>query len=260
LKVATWNVNSIKARLEHLIDWLNIEKPDVVFLQELKCSNESFPYEQIEELGYNLAISGQKTYNGVAILSKATISDICTEFPQNPLPQEARFIEVIANFSGKAVRLASVYVPNGQEVDSSKYEMKLEFLARLSEYYNQINKNEELMIVAGDFNVALTEEDVFDAYILKNSICFSLKEKQELRKLIASGFADCYRMHNPNSHEFTWWDYRANSFKRNLGLRIDYIFCSYPALQILKSCSIDRSWREKPKASDHVPVIAQFDI
>ena len=260
MRIATWNVNSVNARLEHLLAWLEEEKPDVVLLQELKCLSEAFPYGQIEDLGYNIAVHGQKTYNGVAILSKMPLSDVITDFPNNPVKEEARYIEALVNLPGSAIRVASVYVPNGQSLDSEKYWIKLEFLEALGEYYSSLLVLEEAIVIGGDFNVALSDMDAYDPEALSKSILFSLKERQALRKFIAKGLIDSYRMLNPTEEGYTWWDYRANSFNKNHGLRIDYIFCSPEAVQMNVSSSRSKNWRAKEKASDHIPVTAVFVI
>jgi len=258
LKISTWNVNSINARLEHLLSWLEQERPDVALLQELKCLTEAFPYSQIEDLGYNIAVHGQKTYNGVAILSKMPLTDVITDFPNNPVSNEARYIEALVNLPKFAIRVASVYVPNGQSITSDKYEIKLEFLEALKNYYQSILSMEEIVIIGGDFNVACAAIDVYDSEALNDSILFSLKERQALRKFISAGFVDSYRVLNPTNEGYTWWDYRANSFNRNHGVRIDYIFCSPEAIQTNIECFVSKDWRAKEKASDHIPVTAVF--
>ncbi len=255
MKIATWNVNSVNARLEHLLAWLEEEAPDVVLLQELKCITEAFPYEKIEDLGYNITVHGQKTYNGVAILSKLPLSDIVTSFPNNPIANEARYIEALVNLPGSAVRVASVYVPNGQDIGAEKYEVKLEFLDALGNYYQSLLALEEITVIGGDFNIALTDLDAYEPSALSNSILFSLRERQALRKFIANGLTDAYRIANPTEEGYTWWDYRANSFNRNHGLRIDYLFLSPEAAQINTACFTAKKWRAKEKASDHIPVI-----
>ncbi len=255
MKISTWNVNSVRARLVTLLEWLNDEKPDVVLLQELKCQTEAFPSEEIEDLGYNIVIHGQKTYNGVAILSKFPLSDVVTNFPGNPVSLEARYIEALVNLSSGAIRVASVYVPNGQSIDSPMYQVKLDFLKALTDYYHEFS--DEKIVIGGDFNIALTDIDVYDPISLKESILFSIKERQELRKFIAAGFIDTYRIAKQDE-AFTWWDYRANSFKRNCGMRIDYIFCNLEAASTYIDCFVSTKWREKEKASDHTPVSAIF--
>ena len=196
MKISTWNVNSIKARIEHLSLWLDTEKPDIVLLQELKCINEAFPRDQIEDLGYNIAIHGQKTYNGVAILSKMPLSDIITDFPNNPIPDEARYIEAFVNLPNGAIRVASVYVPNGQDLFSEKYQIKLKFLDALADYYQSLTQAEEMLVIGGDLNIAIAEEDVYNPALLSESICFSGAERRMLRKFISTGLIDAYRMIN----------------------------------------------------------------
>lgn len=257
MKISTWNVNSVRARISSLLAWLEEESPDIILLQELKCQTETFPYQEIEDLGYNIAVHGQKTYNGVAILSKFPLSDIITDFTNNPIPLEARYIEALVNFSSGAMRVASVYVPNGQDINSDKYPIKLEFLKKLTEYY-QLFK-EEALVIGGDFNIALTDLDVHDPISLNNSILFSIKEKQELRRFISSGLIDLYRINNIDDG-YTWWDYRANSFTKNNGLRIDYLFGNPEAAEICNSCFVAKKWRGKEKASDHAPVTAIFNL
>jgi exodeoxyribonuclease-3 len=260
IKISTWNVNSINARLEHLLNWLKEEKPDIALLQELKCLTEAFPYQQIEDLGYNIAAHGQKSYNGVAILSKFPLSDISTDFPDNPINQEARYIEGLVNFPQSAIRVASVYVPNGQSLDSDKYQNKLKFLQALKSYYQTLISFEEPTIIGGDFNIALTNADIYDPEIMKDSILFSPEERQYLRNFISTGLTDIYRILNHTEEGYTWWDYRANSFMRNHGARIDYIFCSAEAAHLSKECFISKEWRSKPTPSDHIPLSAIFRL
>ena len=262
IKISTWNVNSINARIEHLLNFLIEEKPDIVLLQELKCRNEAFPSQAIEDLGYNIAVHGQKTYNGVAILSKYPLSDVITNFANNPVPEESRYIECLVNFKTCAITVASVYVPNGQSLESEKYPIKLEFLKQLSEHYKKLLNNPEIIVVGGDFNIALTNKDVYDSEKLEGGILFSDGEKKQLRQFMFSGLIDSYRIHHQEEKEncYTWWDYRANSFNLNNGIRIDYIFCSPEAAQINTDSFTSKNWRAKEKPSDHIPVTSVFDI
>ncbi|MEK6733973.1 MAG: exodeoxyribonuclease III [Pseudomonadota bacterium] len=260
MKISTWNVNSINARLSHLLDWLTKKKPDVVLLQELKCTSEAFPYEQIEDLGYNIEVHGQKTYNGVAILSKFPLSDVIKDFPLNPIPDEARYIEALVNLPNLAIRIASVYVPNGQDLSSDKYQTKLKFFDSLKKYYMELVSSEEMIIIGGDFNVAHSDIDSYDPKAINESICFSTKEREALRKFLATGLIDIYRMLNQKIQGFTWWDYRGNSYNRNHGLRIDYLFSSPEVAQVSKECYESKEWREKDKPSDHIPVTLKLDL
>ena len=262
IKISTWNVNSIKARLENLLNWLVQERPDIVLLQELKCVTEAFPYQMIEDLGYNIAVNGQKTYNGVAILSKYPLTDSITTFENNPVPDEARYIEALVNFNNCAITVASVYVPNGQALDSEKYSIKLEFLKYLAEHYRKLLTNPEIIVVGGDFNVALNEIDVYDADKLDETILFSSQERKSLRQFMSVGLIDSYRMHHPEEKDdcYTWWDYRGNSFGLNNGMRIDYLFCSPEAAQINISSFVSKECRSKCKPSDHIPVNLILDL
>ncbi|MCT4635900.1 MAG: exodeoxyribonuclease III [Rickettsiales bacterium] len=262
IKISTWNVNSINARLDNVLNWLKEDKPDIVLLQELKCTNDKFPSQEIEDLGYNIAVHGQKTYNGVAILSKYPLSDVMTNFENNPVSDEARYIEAIVNFKTCAITVASVYVPNGQDLHSDKYPIKLEFLKQLGEHYKRILNNPETLIVGGDFNIALTDKDIYDPEELDGNILFSDEEKRALRQFMSSGLTDSYRMHHTEekSNCYTWWDYRANSFNLNNGMRIDYIFTSPEATQINTDCYTSKECRAKEKPSDHIPVTSVFDI
>lgn len=262
IKISTWNVNSVKARINHILNWLEEEKPDIVLLQELKCTTDSFPYEEIEDLGYNVAVNGQKSYNGVAILSKFPLTDIVTNFPNNPIEDEARYIEAWVNFPTCAVMVSSVYVPNGQSIDSAKYPIKLEFLKNLTEYYKSLVNKSEAIVVGGDFNISLTEKDVYNSSLLDEGILFSTKEKQQLRKFLSIGLIDLYRMIHPESSEesYTWWDYRSGSYNKNHGMRIDYLFASPEAAQLVSECILSKHWREKEKASDHIPVSTILNI
>lgn len=255
IKISSWNVNSINARIENLLHWLKEENPDIVLLQELKCTEDKFPREVIEDYGYNIAINGQKTYNGVSILSKYPLSEIKTNFTNNPLEEEARYIEAWVDFKTCSILVASVYVPNGQEVGSDKYKGKLEFLEQLTNYSNSLLLKSEKIFIGGDFNIALTEEDIYNAHDFNEQILFSLAERRALRKFIASGWNDTYKhFQQQDDNCYTWWDYRANSYNQNKGARIDYIFSSSEALQKVQTCFTAKKWRGVSKPSDHIPV------
>lgn len=257
MKIVTWNINSIRARLPLFLEFLREERPDIVLLQETKCQNEAFPSEEIEVLGYNIALNGQKTYNGVAILSKYPLSDIKLKFPGDPVSDEARYIEAIVSLSGKAIRIASVYVTNGQAVSSPKYHLKLSFLSAFAQYCQSFE--DEMTVIGGDFNVALTDIDVYDPVSLDGEILFSEKERQALRKVIATNMIDAYRI-NMADPGFTWWDYRGFALRKDHGMRIDYLFCSPEAIQMSTECYVGKEWREKEKSSDHAPVFINLEI
>ncbi len=259
LSIATWNVNSIKARLGIVGDWLRSEKAtDVVLVQELKCETEAFPYLEIEDCGYNCAVFGQKAYNGVAIFSKYPIEDIKTGLISASFNAEAaRYIEGCV----QGVKVASIYVPNGESVTSDKFPYKMEFYENLRTYLEQQLSKEEKFLLGGDFNVALMEQDLYDpAKFQKDRILFSPLERQALRRILNLGLVDLYRQHNPHKNGFSWWDYRAGRFDRDEGVRIDYLFASPQLADCVVSSDVDRTPRGLPKPSDHTPVICTVNV
>lgn len=255
LSIATWNVNSIKARLPSVLHWLQEASPDVALLQELKCENHAFPLMEIEELGYNVALCGQKTYNGVAILSKYPLDDVITALPGDDGDVQARYIEALICLKDEAVRVASVYVPNGQEVGSDKFTYKLAFLDRLYAHLDNLLSYEESCVIGGDYNVAPETTDVYDAKVLEGSVCFHPEERARLRKLFHLGYADAFRMKHPHDMQFSWWDYRGGGYERGLGLRIDHLLLSPAAQDRLADCYIDETPRQAEKPSDHAPAV-----
>lgn len=258
-KVATWNINSINARLSHLINWLESSNIDIVLLQELKCTEEKFPYEQLDHLGYNIAVSGQKSYNGTAILSKTPIEETVKEFEGNPLPEEARYIDITTTTSIGVLRLASIYFPNGGEINSGKFQDKLKFYDSLSSHARRITSSEELALFGGDMNIAPYEIDVYSPEALKDSTGFSQEERLRWRSFVAeANLEDCFRVINPDKIEFSWWDYRGSGFRNNQGMRIDHLLASPKLIDKLDSCYIDKTLREQKKPSDHAPVICEF--
>lgn len=257
-KIVTWNINSIKMRLQHLSELINQHDPDIICLQELKCETDKFPYEELAHLPYNFYVHGQKSYNGVAILSKSPADEIITNFPANPLSDEARFIEASFNTAIGYIKVISLYAPNGGEVGSDKYHNKLVFYDHLTQYLLEQNKLNEKIFMAGDYNIAPFDIDVYDPISLESSLCFSYKEQQKLRTLFNLGFVDNYRAIHPDAQEFSWWDYRAGNFQQNKGMRIDSIISSSNAVQNLTNCVIDYDTRTKAKPSDHAPVIGFY--
>ncbi len=253
ISIVTWNINSIRPRLSHLCEFLKSYQPDIVLLQEVKTEEEKFPYMEIEELGYHCAVYGQKTYNGVAILSKTQLEDV--QRGLNPDDPQARYIEAVTNTNGLVLRVASVYVPNGQAVDSEKFPYKLNFLARLREHAAALLAYEEVLVLGGDYNVAPLPQDVYDAQKLDGTICYHPKEREALRAILHLGLYDAYRVLSPDEVAYSWWDYRGGGFQRDHGLRIDHLLLSPEATDRLKACEIIRSEREKDKPSDHAPVM-----
>lgn len=255
ITIATFNVNSVKARLQNLLAWLDAAQPSIVLLQELKCVDEAFPAMEIEERGYNIAVHGQKTYNGVAILSKFPLDDITRGLAGDPADEQARYIEAVASIPGGALRVASAYVPNGQAVDSDKFPYKLNFYARLRAHWAERLTYNEIAVLGGDFNVAPAPIDVYDPVALDGSVCYHPLERERLNALMHLGFTDAFRTLHPQKQQFSWWDYRANGYERGHGLRIDHLLLSPIAADTLTACIIDEDPRTKDKPSDHAPVI-----
>jgi exodeoxyribonuclease-3 len=260
ITIASWNVNSIRTRIELVKSWLESYQPDIVLLQEIKCINESFPYNEIEDLGYNVKIHGQKSYNGVAILSKFIIEDAHIILPNNPDPEQSRYIEaLIALPNKKMIRVASVYVPNGQSPDSDKFIYKLNFLKSLQQHMRTILEFEEILIVGGDFNIAPEELDVYDPKELDGTVCFHPSERIAYRKILNLGMYDAFRLKYPSKKSFSWWDYRAGSWQRNLGMRIDHLLLSPEATDLVADCVIHDEIRGKDKSSDHAPIMCKLE-
>ncbi len=253
ISIVTWNVNSVRPRLQHLLNFLREQKPDVVLLQETKVENDKFPTMEIEELGYNIALNGQKTYNGVAILSRFVLEDVQNNLP-NFADEQARYIEAVVCLKNSALRVASVYVPNGQDLASDKFQYKMEFLDKLRAHANNLLELDEILVLGGDYNVAPEAGDVFDPQGLAGNICFHPREREKLRSILYLGLYDAWRAKHPHQHAYSWWDYRGNSFAQDKGLRIDHLLLSAKALDVMHDCEIIRTERERDTPSDHAPV------
>jgi exodeoxyribonuclease-3 len=260
ITIATFNVNSVKARLQNLLAWLDASRTDIVLLQELKCVDEAFPAMEIEERGYNIALHGQKTYNGVAILSKFPLDDVTRGLACDVPDEQARYIEAVASIPGGAIRVASAYVPNGQAVDSDKFPYKLKFLERLRAHWAERLTYNEIAVLGGDFNVAPTPLDVYDPAALDGTVCYHPAERERLNALMHLGFTDAFRTINPTKQQFSWWDYRMNGYERGHGMRIDHLLLSPIAADTLTHCIIDEDPRTKDKPSDHAPVICTLTL
>ncbi|AVP87748.1 exodeoxyribonuclease III [Candidatus Phycorickettsia trachydisci] len=253
VNIATWNVNSINVRLEQVQKWLELNKADLLLLQETKSQDSNFPYDSFS----NVLHVGQKAYNGVAIISSGDIREITRDFPDNPVPDEARFLHVRAQTHVGPIEAINVYVPNGGSVDSPNFEKKLKFLGALKNYLTSLNQN-SLIIVGGDFNVAPFEMDVYSPDLMKNRLLYSLAERKAMRSILNAGFIDLYRIHNPKGHDFSWWDYRERAFANNAGLRIDFLFANPKLADLLSMAYIDIEPRKQTECSDHTPVVAKF--
>lgn len=256
MNIVTWNINSIRARIPLLLSWLQEKNPDVVLLQETKATDDQFPREEIETLNYNIATYGQKTYNGVAILSKFPIEDITCGIPGFE-DDQARYLEAVI----KGARVASVYVPNGMAVGSDKYQYKLEFLNHLKAHVRTLLTYDEAFLLGGDFNVAPRDEDVYDPQGWHEQILCSTRERESLRALIYMGLTDALRALHPQEKDlYTWWDYRGGSWQKNEGMRIDHFLLSPQAVDHLKDAFVDKEVRGLEKASDHAPVVCQLGL
>ena len=255
-KIVSWNVNSVRARLPSALKWIAQARPDILLLQELKCEESAFPREAFEDLGYNIAIAGQKTYNGVAILSREPLEDIIIGLPDNEEDTQARYIEAV---TGK-FRVASVYVPNGMEVGCEKYTYKLIFFAHLKNHLKQRLAWEEAFIVGGDYNVAPFDNDIHNPGVFhQDRILVSPLECDALRQILYSGYTDAIRALHPEKCDiFTWWDYRARGWEENRGYRIDHLLLSPLAADLLSQSGVDTLPRGDDKASDHAPVWGIF--
>ena len=256
-KIATWNVNSLKVRLEHVLEWLKTAQPDVLALQEIKMQTADFPIDIFREAGYRAIMSGQKTYNGVAILSKqpARTETIVTDFP-GYTDEQRRILG--AEIDG--VFVLNLYVPNGAEVGSDKYLYKLIWLDHLKNYVATLLNKHQKIILLGDFNIAPTDEDVHDPLLWQGGILVSEKERAAWRSIIDLGLVDCYQKSPIGETKYSWWDYRQAAFRRDMGLRIDHIVANSTLSECLQGCEIDKIPRTWDRPSDHTPVIAQFNF
>ena len=255
MRVATWNVNSLRVRLPHLQDWLAANPVDVLALQETKLPDPDFPHAEIEALGLHAVYSGQRTYNGVALLAKSGPADVVAGIPG--FEDEQRRV-IAATVAG--VRVVDVYVPNGQAVGSDKYEYKLRWLAALRDYLAAELARHPQLVVLGDFNIAPEDRDVHDPKAWEGSVHVSGPERAALGALLALGLEDCFRRFDQPEKSFSWWDYRMMAFRRNAGLRIDLILASEALARKCDACHIDKAPRRLERPSDHAPVLAAFDI
>jgi exodeoxyribonuclease III len=255
MKLATWNVNSLKVRLPQVLDFLAAHEPDVLCLQETKTEDEKFPILDIHAAGYQAAYSGQKTYNGVAILARAPLQDVTKGIADFDDPQKRVIAAVI-----QGVRVICVYIPNGESVTSEKYGYKLGWLERLNKCIKVELVKYPRLAILGDYNIAPEDRDVHDPKFWQGKVLFSEPEKSAFNELVALGLRDSFRLFEQAEKSYTWWDYRMNGFKRNLGLRIDHILLSAELAKSCKSCSIDRVPRTHERPSDHAPVMVELEI
>jgi exodeoxyribonuclease III len=254
LKIASWNVNSIKVRIDHVLEWLDYAKPDVLGLQELKLPSENFPHAALAEVGYSCLVNGQKTYNGVALLSRTEGIDPIVDLPGFDDPQR----RVLAATYGDT-RIINLYVPNGQSVGSDKYDYKLSWLNALHKWVAAEAAAHKKLCVFGDFNIAPTDADVHDPKAWQGKILCSDAERAALQALLDLGLKDSFRLFEQPEESFSWWDYRMAGFRRNLGLRIDLILASAAIADSAAAAGIDKEPRALERPSDHAPVWLEFD-
>jgi exodeoxyribonuclease-3 len=253
MRLATWNVNSLNVRLGHVLGWLEQQRPDILCLQETKLEDGKFPIEEIRRAGYQALYSGQKTYNGVAILSRADCRDVVSAIPEFDDAQKRVLAATVCG-----LRAVCVYVPNGEHVESEKYRYKLRWLEAVSAWLQHEMARFPRLAVLGDFNIAPEPRDVHDPAIWEGQVLFSGPERAAFHKLVALGLSDAFRLFDQPPQSFTWWDYRLNAFRRKRGLRIDHILLSAELAACCSACSIDIAPRMLERPSDHAPVIADL--
>ncbi len=254
-RIATWNVNSVKARLAHLLAWLRAEQPDIVLLQETKVTADAFPTSEIGDAGYNAAVVGQKSYNGVAVLSKRPIDVLASCLPGDCDDAHARYLEAFTD----GLRVASIYLPNGNPVATDKFAYKLAWLERLYRHASSLLASEDAFVLGGDYNVAPTDDDVYDPYGWRNDALCRQESRAGFRKLCYLGLTDAVRALYPNGPRYTWWDYRAGAWAGDQGLRIDHLLLSPQAADRLGDAGIDRGPRGWERPSDHAPVWCELE-
>jgi exodeoxyribonuclease-3 len=258
LTIASFNVNSLRARLANILGWLNDAKPDVALLQEIKCQENEFPRLEIESLGYQVAIAGQKSYNGVAILSKAKFDLVERSLPGDESDVQARYLEAIIDHPDgqvwKSCRVATIYLPNGNPVESEKYPYKLAWMRRLRDHAANLLRHEQPVVLGGDYNICPTDLDVYDPVGWADDALCRPQSREQFRAIVNLGYTDAFRVCNSEGHRYTFWDYQAGRWQRDEGLRIDHLLLSPQAADHLEDCQIDRKPRMLEKPSDHTPI------
>ncbi|MFM9973978.1 MAG: exodeoxyribonuclease III [Beijerinckiaceae bacterium] len=258
--VATWNVNSIRQRIEHLTAWLKDKQPDVVCLQEIKTVEETFPRSEIEACGYQVAVHGQKTFNGVALLSKTPLEDIRIGLPGDESDEQARYIEAAVSVESGIFRVASIYLPNGNPAPGDKYDYKLRWMERLRLHAARLLEQEEALVLAGDYNVIPAPRDTHDPGLWANDALFLPETRAAFQRLLALGLTEAVRATTDAEKLYSFWDYQAGAWPKNNGIRIDHLLLSPHAADRLQATMIDKDLRDQEKPSDHVPVRAMFRL
>lgn len=260
MRIATWNVNSIRLRLDNTLAWLAERQPDIVCLQEIKCQDEQFPREAFEQLGYNVAVHGQKGFNGVAVLSRLPFDEVTSGLPGGDGDVQSRFIEVVVSTPQGVVRVCGIYLPNGNPVDTEKYPYKLEWMARLKAHIANRLAYEEPLVVCGDYNVIPEPEDAANPAAWAGDALFLPQTRAAFREILNLGMTDALRATTQAPGVYSFWDYQAGAWQRNNGIRIDHLLLSPQAADRLKATGIDKHVRGWEKPSDHVPVWADLAI
>jgi len=257
LKIATWNINSIGSRIQHVIDWCEANQPDVLCLQETKCVDEKFPLQRFKQIGFeHIAVHGEKAYNGVAIVSKLPLDDVQKNFVDNDASESKRLIA--ATIDG--IRVVNAYVPHGTKFGSDKFVYKLDWIAKLRKLFDDNFETDDEVLLCGDINVAPHEMDVWNPQLWRNKMHFSKPERDAILDLKKWGFVDLFRQLNGSEREFSWWSNFHHDFEKDRGLRIDHIWASPPLAEVCTDCWIDKGPRGLEKPSDHAPVVAEFNI
>ena len=260
MRIATWNVNSIRQRMDSLLAWLKERDPDIVCLQEIKCVDEAFPREALEALGYNVAVHGQKTFNGVALLSKLTFDEVAPGLIGDDSDVQARFLEALVSTKAGVLRVVSLYLPNGNPIGTDKYIYKIKWMERLANFSRERLKLEEPFVLAGDYNVIPAAADARNPAAWTKDALFLPQTRENFRALLNLGLTDAIRAVSDDADLYTFWDYQAGSWAKNNGIRIDHLLLSPQAADRLTDAGIDRHVRSWDKPSDHVPVYVDLDI
>ena len=260
MKIATFNINGVKARLPALLDWLKAAEPDVVCLQEIKSQDAGFPREAVEDAGYNVETHGQKGFNGVAILARRPIEDVMRGLPGDDGDEQARYIEATISGDGAAIRVCGLYLPNGNPAPGPKYDYKLAWMERLRVRAAELIAAEETAVLAGDFNVIPQAEDAARPEAWREDALFLPESRKALRRIVHQGWTDALRARHPEPEVYTFWDYQAGAFRRNDGIRIDHLLLSPQAADRLIDAGVDREARAQDKPSDHAPVWAELRL
>lgn len=255
LKIASWNVNSLNVRLPHVLAWCDMARPDILALQETKLTDDRFPVDELREAGYHSVFSGQKTYNGVAILSREAATDSVTDIDGLDDPQRRILAATVAG-----IRIIDLYVVNGSEVGSDKFAYKLHWLEQVTKFIKREMRSHDTVVVLGDFNIAPDDRDVHDPDAWREKILCSTPEREALQRILDLGLVDTFRLFEQEEKTWSWWDYRAAAFRRNLGLRIDLVLASSALAGQCTASYIDKEPRRQERPSDHAPAVAEFDL